>query len=85
MFRRHLFETIRAYLCIVQQTAYPAAVGDEETTMFESLTRMAEARARRRTEAMLDQLPLEVQKDIGWRWSPARREPATPKLPDWNY
>jgi len=53
--------------------------------MFKSLTRIARARSRRRTELMLDQLPLEVQKDIGWRWSPSRREPAVPKLPDWNY
>ncbi|MEZ5802961.1 MAG: hypothetical protein R3E51_05865 [Rhizobiaceae bacterium] len=53
--------------------------------MFESLMRIARTRARRRTEQMLDRLPLEIQKDIGWRWSPSRREPATPKLPDWNF
>lgn len=53
--------------------------------MFESLTRIVRTRARRRTEQMLDRLPLEIQKDIGWRWSPSRREPAPPKLPDWNF
>ena len=53
--------------------------------MFESLTRMARTRARRRTERMLDRLPLDIQKDIGWRWSPSRREHTTPKLPDWNF
>lgn len=53
--------------------------------MFESFARIARARARRRTEMMLDELSLEVQKDIGWRWSPNRREAMTPKLPDWTY
>ena len=53
--------------------------------MFESFTRISKARARRRTEALLNQLPLEVQKDIGWRWSPNRREPLTTQLPDWKY
>ncbi|MCB1469406.1 MAG: hypothetical protein M9944_00645 [Rhizobiaceae bacterium] len=52
--------------------------------MFETLSRIAKARARRRTESMLDRLPLEIQKDIGWRWSPNRKDPLTPRLLDWN-
>ncbi|WP_274628492.1 hypothetical protein [Arvimicrobium flavum] len=36
------------------------------------LARLAKARARRRTEMLLETLPPEVQKDIGWRWSPSR-------------
>jgi len=28
------------------------------------------ARSERRTAALIENLPAEVQKDIGWRWSP---------------
>ena len=32
------------------------------------------ARADRRTASIINSLPEEVQKDIGWRWTPNRRE-----------
>jgi hypothetical protein len=32
------------------------------------------SRANRRTANIINALPEEVQKDIGWRWSPSRRE-----------
>jgi hypothetical protein len=54
-------------------------------SMFDGLARIAKLRARRRTELLLDSLPLEVQKDIGWRWSPNRRSPSPRKLADWNF
>lgn len=55
-------------------------------SMFDGLARMAKARAERRTAMILNSLPLEVQKDIGWRWSPSRPEPsAGRKLADWNF
>lgn len=54
-------------------------------SMFNGLARIAKARAQRRTEVLLDSLPLEVQKDIGWRWSPSRRGPVNAKLEDWNF
>lgn len=45
--------------------------------MFDDLARFArkrlKARAARRTEYLLDQLPADVQKDIGWKWSPRLR------------
>ena len=34
------------------------------------------ARADRRTANIINSLPEEIQKDIGWRWSPNRREKA---------
>ena len=35
-----------------------------------------EARAKRRTAALLSALPESVQKDIGWKWSSNRSAPA---------
>lgn len=32
------------------------------------------SRANRRTANIINSLPEEIQKDIGWRWSPNRRE-----------
>lgn len=32
------------------------------------------SRADRRTASIINALPEEIQKDIGWRWSPTRRE-----------
>ncbi len=32
------------------------------------------SRADRRTANIINSLPEEIQKDIGWRWSPNRRE-----------
>lgn len=49
-------------------------------SMFDNLARFAatqmRARARRRTARIIEQLPEDVQKDIGWRWSP--RGPSRP-------
>jgi hypothetical protein len=53
-------------------------------SMFDGLARIAKARTQRRTEALLNSLPLEVQKDIGWRWSPARREPHPRAKSSWE-
>ena len=48
-------------------------------SMFEGLARFADdqmrARAERRTRMLLDALPENVQKDIGWRWAPRLRGP----------
>lgn len=45
--------------------------------MFKGFARFAstqfKARNRRLTAEMLDALPAEVQKDIGWKWSPRLR------------
>jgi hypothetical protein len=45
--------------------------------MFNDLARFArnrmKARAARRTEFLLDSLPVDIQKDIGWKWSPRLR------------
>ncbi|MBX3597345.1 MAG: hypothetical protein KF874_07225 [Rhizobiaceae bacterium] len=32
------------------------------------------SRAERRTADIINALPEEIQKDIGWRWTPTRRE-----------
>lgn len=46
-------------------------------SIFDGLARFAntqkQARAQRRTAMLLDSLPSDVQKDIGWRWSPRLR------------
>ena len=43
-------------------------------SMFDGMARLAAARlsgrAMRRTARLIEALPAEVQKDIGWRWSP---------------
>jgi len=55
-------------------------------SMFDGFARFAKARAERRTAALINALPLEVQKDIGWRWSSSRPEPASArKLNDWRF
>lgn len=55
-------------------------------SMFDGFARFAKARAERRTALLLNALPLEVQKDIGWRWSSSRPEPTGgKKLADWNF
>lgn len=47
--------------------------------MFEGFTRFASTRIKaRRTAQMLNALPAEVQKDIGWKWSPRLRGNAIP-------
>ena len=42
--------------------------------MFDGLTAFVaaqlQARSERRTAMLIENLPAEVQKDIGWRWSP---------------
>lgn len=53
-------------------------------SMFRGLARMARARERRRTELLLESLPPEIQKDIGWRWSPNRRRPEMPVHAAWH-
>ncbi len=45
---------------------------------------MRRARARRRTADMLDALPSDVQKDIGWKWSPRLRGHAARASIDWD-
>lgn len=46
--------------------------------MLRALTAYAtahvEARAQRRTASLIADLPEAIQKDIGWRWSPARQD-----------
>lgn len=42
-----------------------------------------EARAKRRTASIIGNLPESVQKDIGWRWTPARQADAG-KLIRWD-
>ena len=46
-------------------------------SIFDGLMRFAEgqleARAARRTREMLNALPENIQKDIGWRWAPRTR------------
>lgn len=53
-------------------------------SFLNGLSRIARAHARRRTEVMLNALPLEIQKDIGWRWSSNRRESEVSRLSAWN-
>ncbi|MGD9916133.1 MAG: hypothetical protein AB7S80_18810 [Rhizobiaceae bacterium] len=49
-------------------------------SMFDNIARFAasqrRARAERRTARIIEQLPQDVQKDIGWRWTP--RGPGRP-------
>jgi len=47
--------------------------------MFEGFARFASTRIKaRRTAQLLNSLPTEVQKDIGWKWSPRLRGNAIP-------
>lgn len=47
-------------------------------SMSKALARIAsghfKSRADRRTASIINSLPEEIQKDIGWRWTPSRRE-----------
>jgi hypothetical protein len=42
------------------------------------------ARADRRTASIINALPEEVQKDIGWKWSPNRRERGVKPALGWD-
>lgn len=46
-------------------------------SIFRDLARFAESRfqahAERRTHMLLNALPEDIQKDIGWRWAPRGR------------
>jgi hypothetical protein len=42
------------------------------------------ARAERRTTSILNALPDEVQKDIGWKWSPNRRDRSVKPSLSWD-
>ena len=41
--------------------------------MFQRFARFASTRFTTRTQRLLNSLPAEVQKDIGWKWSPRLR------------
>lgn len=43
-----------------------------------------EARAKRRTASIISNLPETVQKDIGWRWTPARQAQDAGHLIRWD-
>ena len=45
---------------------------------------MRQARARRHTAEMLDALPRDVQKDIGWKWAPRLRGRGQRATIDWD-
>lgn len=53
-------------------------------SLFRGLARLTRARAIRRTERLLQSLPPAVQKDIGWRWSPNRRECDMQPFCEWD-
>lgn len=42
------------------------------------------ARAERRTASIINALPDEVQKDIGWKWTANRRAPVAKSSLDWD-
>ena len=51
----------------------------EGHVMFEGFARFTSTRLKaRRTAQLLNALPAEVQKDIGWKWSPRLRGNAIP-------
>ena len=41
-------------------------------------------RAQRRTASIINALPDEVQKDIGWKWTANRRAPVANTSLDWD-
>lgn len=43
-----------------------------------------QARANRRTASIINALPDEVQKDIGWKWTANRRAPVVRSTLDWD-
>lgn len=52
--------------------------------MLQAISTFMESRAKRRTANLISNLPESVQKDIGWRWSPARQDQNTGRAIRWD-